>query len=106
MKVYFVDTEGKNEEILKKVEEVSGIQVLVKENYSFRSTKNDLVIIGDYSLDCPENEALKKHANVIVLSKCKGENIITTLAKDYDVKDVIYLTCDVDYIAARICEHI
>lgn len=106
MKIYFINDNQKRLGILNKLIKCEFVPIIEKNEYNFRATKNDFVIVSDFEIQNPNNESLKKYNNLIVLTESKTEETISVLADEYNTKDVIYSLLDEDYIVQRIIKYI
>lgn len=101
MKVYFIDKAGKKLELKKLIEEEGIGMIEHKDTYSFRATKNDIIILSDYD---PKEDytVLKKFNNLIIIIPKNDVVLMAKLANEYHVLDIIYAECEDSYIAHRI----
>lgn len=102
MKIYFIDKTGKNLRVMKLIQENGFDNIERKDTYSFRTTKNDYVVLSEYDDKNPENEYLEKYSNLIIITGNKDKNIAWKLASRYKSIDIIYSDMDEEYIAKRI----
>lgn len=107
MKIYFINNDDANSNmILNELEKSDVAPVVEKKEYSFRTTKNDLVIVSGFRNKNEKNESLKKYNNLIVISESKDEETIFYLANEFNAKDVIYSLQKPEYISQRITKYI
>ena len=107
MKVYFINNGDVNSNIILSMLENNGnIQIVEKKEYSFRTTKNDYVIVSCFKNQDENNENLKKYNNLIVITSEKDEKTISCLIEEFKAKDVIYTLMKPEYISERIIKYI
>lgn len=103
MKIYFINDENANSiEVLNMLAQNESISIIEKKEYSFRTTKNDYVIVGNFKMKNTNNESLKKYNNLIALVDSKDEETVSLLADEFNTRDVIYSHLDAKYIVQRI----
>ena len=101
MKIYFVDKTGKNSIVRKNIEKNSVLTVEVKDSLTFRSTKNDFVVISEYN-ERENSILLNKFQNLILVTNSKDPKLIWRAIHEYKVIDVIDASLSPEYIAKRI----
>ncbi len=101
VKIYFVDKTGKNSIIRKNLEKNSSITIEVKESLSFRSTKNDYIVLSEYN-EKDNSILLNKFQNVILIMNIKDPNLIWKAIHEYKIIDIIDALLSPEYIAKRI----
>lgn len=102
MKVYFIDKNGKNSKISKAITEQCVDNFDIKDTYSFRTTKNDYVILSEFNNYDKENDLLTKFQNLIIISKDISKERILDYINKYKVIDVISASASEKYIANRV----
>lgn len=95
MKFFYIDKLNTLNGLIKKL---NFENIERKEDFKFRMTKNDYLLISDSS----DFEGLEKFKNIIVLVKNKDYKNIYSLIKSYNVLDVIDIGMSTEYIANRI----
>lgn len=103
MKIFFIDKKGKKLRLKKLLEETGLGTIEYKNNYSFRCTKNDIVILSEYD-EREDYTSLKKYHNLIVIINKEDIPLVWKLINEYDILDVVYDNTGEEYIAERIAK--
>ena len=97
-------------QILKAIKDIKApegsISIVEKKEYSFRSAKNDYVVVSDFKVGNENNDSLTKYNNLIAITDAKDEETISFLADKFNAKDVIYSLMQPEYISKRIIKYI
>lgn len=100
MKVYIIDKNKKNLNIIKSIPEAD-----VKDTYKYKATKNDYTIIFDMPLK-EEIADAKKLNNIIFITNKLDEKSIWELINEYKTVDIINAEMEEEYIIERCIKRI
>ena len=107
MKIYFINNGDSNSNnIFNLLGKTELLPITEKKEYSFRTTKNDYVIVSGFKMQDERNEVLKKYNNLIVITEQKDQETISCLVNDFNAKDIIYSLVNPEYISQRIVKYI